>query len=262
MTKRNAPATVFVDADNTLWDTDGVFATAQLKLLGAIEDVTGRKCSEIDRLAFVRVMDQGLAERHHSGLRYPPRMLVNALAAVLHGEDSERAVGRTLTGSGIVHIDEEIAASIVESYFVNISLLPVLRPGVEAGLLALRDAHCSVLILTESAQAKVARTAEQLGLNGFFVRIIEGVKRPDLYRRVLRLTKMPNHAFMIGDQLDRDISPAQAAGLKTIYFPGGFRPRWAIKMDGVRPDYVVASFAEVPSIVLTSSLQGNQSRGL
>lgn len=245
---------MFVDADNTLWDTDGVFAKAQLNLLGAIEDVTGRKCGEIDRLAFVRVTDQRLAERHHLGLRYPPRLLVNALAAVLHGEDCERAVDRTLTGSGVVYVDDKMAAPVIESYFFDLSLLPVLRPGVEAGLLALRDAGCSVLIVTESARAKVARTAEQLGLSNCFSRIIEGVKRPDLYQRVLRLTKMSNHAFMIGDQLDRDIGPAKAAGLKTIYFPGGFRPRWTMKTDSVQPDYVVKTFAEVPSIVLNSGL--------
>jgi hypothetical protein len=29
---------------------------------------------------------------------------------------------------------------------------------------------------------------------------------------------------MIGDQLDRDIGPAKEAGLRTIYFPGGFAP--------------------------------------
>ncbi len=252
MTDSNTPATVFVDADNTLWDTDGVFAAAQLNLLGAIEDVTGRTCSEIDRLAFVRLTDQGLAERHHLGLRYPPRLLVSALAAVLHGEDSELAVGRALNGSGVVYVGQEEVTPIIEAYFLNIGMLPSLRPGVKVGLLALRDAGCTILIVTESAQAKVSRTAEHLGLNIFVSRIIEGVKRPDLYRRVLRLTKMPDQAFMIGDQLDRDIWPAKAAGLTTIYFPGGFRPRWTMKMDSVQPDYVVGSFAEVPTIVLNS----------
>ncbi len=33
---------VLVDADNTLWDTDGVFARAQLALSQAVEGATGR----------------------------------------------------------------------------------------------------------------------------------------------------------------------------------------------------------------------------
>ncbi|MBK6491620.1 MAG: HAD hydrolase-like protein [Sphingomonadales bacterium] len=79
--------------------------------------------------------------------------------------------------------------------------------------------------------------------------IVEGVKRPDLYRRILRLTGTLE-AFMVGDQLDRDIAPAKAAGLETIYFPGGFQPRWLPAVGKVGPDYTIASFAEVPDIVL------------
>lgn len=244
------PATVFVDADNTLWDTDGVFATAQLNLLSAIEKDIGRNCTESDRLAFVRRADQAIAERHHAGLRYPPRLLVNALADALLGEGTERAARLALTGSGVVHIVNEGAVPMVEAYFADLGRPPALRPGVEAGLLALQDAGCIVLIVTEGAQAKVERTAERLGLGGHFTRIVEGAKRPDLYRRILRLTKTPDRAFMVGDQLDRDIAPAKAAGLDTIYFPGGFVPRWSPAVDKVRPDHVIASFSDVPGIVL------------
>lgn len=250
--KSNDPVTVFVDADNTLWDTDGVFAAAQLNLLLAIEEATGQKSNESDRLAFVRVADQALAERHHAGLRYPPRLLVNALADTLHGEDAERSARLALTQSGIVHLSDESVVPMIQAYFADLARAPALRPGVEAGLLALEDAGCTVLIVTEGARAKVERTAEKLGLGGHFTRIIEGAKRPDLYRRVLRLTKTTHRAFMIGDQLDRDIAPAKVAGLDTIYFPGGFQPRWTPAVDQVRPDHVIASFAEVPDIVFSA----------
>src|SRR5271166_6606545 len=82
---------VFVDADNTLWDTDGVYATAQLNLLAAVETVTWSRSSAGDRLAQVREVDQALAERHHRGLRYPTRLLAIAVARVLAGEDMEAA---------------------------------------------------------------------------------------------------------------------------------------------------------------------------
>ena len=55
--------------------------------------------------------------------------------------------------------------------------------------------------------------------------------------------------FMIGDQLDRDIATAKAAGLQTIYFPGGLAPKWAPDEETVRPDFRITSFAEIPGIV-------------
>jgi len=89
MSDTNSPVTaVFIDADNTLWDTDGVFADAQLALLKELEDHLGVQFPEPDRLAFVRAIDQGLAERHHEGLRYPPRFLINWI-----GQDECHPIG-------------------------------------------------------------------------------------------------------------------------------------------------------------------------
>ena len=93
MSDTNSPVTaIFIDADNTLWDTDGVFADAQLALLNELEDRLGVQFPEPDRLAFVRAIDQGLAERHHEGLRYPPRFLIKALALALTEKVSELLV--------------------------------------------------------------------------------------------------------------------------------------------------------------------------
>ncbi|KPF54088.1 hypothetical protein IP65_09825 [Novosphingobium sp. AAP1] len=248
-TRRQAPATVFLDADNTLWDTDGVFAAAQLHLLAAVESAAGRQSVAEDRLAFVRAADQRIAEHHHAGLRYPPRLLIAALADALHGEDVARAARLALVGSGKERIAEDVMGVIEAAYFSDLGHAPAIRPGVEAGLLALEAAGCNVLIITEAARAKVERTAKRLGLDTHFTRIVEGAKRPDLYRRILRLTGT-REAFMVGDQLDRDIAPAKAAGLETIYFPGGFQPRWLPAVGKVGPDYTIASFAEVPDIVL------------
>jgi putative hydrolase of the HAD superfamily len=246
---RETPATVFVDADNTLWDTDGIFAAAQLHLLAAVESVTGRQSAVEDRLAFVRAADQGIAEHHHAGLRYPPRLLIAALADALLGEDVARAAHLAIVGSGKVRITEDVMGDIETAYFSDLGRPPAIRSGVKAGLLALEAAGCTVLIITEAARAKVERTTERLGLDTHFTRIVEGVKRPELYRRILRLTGTLE-AFMVGDQLDRDIAPAKAAGLETIYFPGGFQPRWSPTVEKINPDHTIASFAEVPDIVL------------
>ena len=61
----------------------------------------------------------------------------------------------------------------------------------------------------------------------------------------------PANAFMIGDQLDRDIAPAKEAGLKTIYFPGGFVPRWTPDEAKIGPDFRVSDFVEAVEIILS-----------
>jgi putative hydrolase of the HAD superfamily len=211
--------------------------------------VTGRQSEVEDRLAFVRAVDQGIAEQHHAGLRYPPRLLVAALGDALHGEDVVRAARLAFVGSRKGRIAEDVVGMIEAAYFSDLGHAPAIRLGVEAGLHALEEAGCTVLIITEAARAKVEHTAERLGLGTHFARIVEGVKRPELYRRILRLTGTLG-AFMVGDQLDRDIAPAKAAGIETIYFPGGFQPRWSPAVEKVGPDHTIASFAEVPDIVL------------
>lgn len=243
------PATVFVDADNTLWDTDAVFAHAQLDLLAAVEQATGISTVAADRLAFIRELDQQIAERHHQGLRYPPRLLARATAFALMGKGAARAARDASMGELKPLMGERAEASLEQSFFAEVSKPAELRPGVIEGLDRLLAAGCTVLIVTESAAAKVSATAERLGLTGHFTRTIEGTKRPELYQRVMRLAHRSEKAFMIGDQLDRDIAPAKQAGLITIYFPGGFRPRWLPDETEVRPDFKIESFAEVPDVV-------------
>jgi putative hydrolase of the HAD superfamily len=246
-----APATVFVDADNTLWDTDSVFADAQRKLLERVEIATGTATGADDRLAYVRGVDQAIAERHHARLRYPPKLLVRGLEAALAGLTLERAARVAWRSSTtLTRLSDDTVDEIEQAFIADLRRTPEVRLGVRKGLEALRAANCLVLVVTEETRAKVERTAKRLELDRLVDRIIEGPKRPELYRRVLRLAGAPKRAFMIGDQLDRDIAPAKAAGLETIYFPGGFRPRWTPDEKLVEPDHQIVSFGEVPSIVL------------
>lgn len=242
-------ATLFIDADNTLWDTDAVFAEAQLALLAATEERLSRLADADDRLGFVRAVDQALAQRHHAGLRYPPRLLVRALELALSGASADDAARNAWRGGHPYAISDDASGEIEAAFFAALATAPAIRPGVLEGLRALEAAGYLLLVVTEGARPKVERNAERLGLRSFFDRIVEGPKAPTLYRRVMSLTGAPKRAFMVGDQLDRDIVPARAAGLRTIYFPGGFRPSWAPNAEAVRPDYVIRSFAEVPDIV-------------
>ena len=244
------PATVFVDADNTLWDTDSVFADAQRKMLERVEAATSAAADADDRLAYVRAVDQAIAERHHAGLRYPPKLLVRGLEEALAGLPVARAARAARRSPFHSRLSEGCLREIEEAFIVDLSCTPKIWLGVREGLKALRAANCLVLIVSEEARAKVEITSKRLGLDRLVARIIEGQKRPELYRRILRFTGAPKRGFMVGDQLDRDIAPAKAAGLETIYFPGGFRPRWTMNEAKAGPDHIIATFAAVPGIVL------------
>jgi putative hydrolase of the HAD superfamily len=243
-------ATVFVDADNTLWDTDGVYAVAQLKLLSSVEAILGASTTAQDRLAFVRAIDQGLAERHHSGLRYPPKLLVHALALALAGDPASKAVRRALKtldpDGGLTADAAEVALA---GYFQALKAMPTLRSGVLAGLQRLKALGCLIIVVTEGSRARVSATAQALGLSFAIDRLIEAPKQIRLYQRVARLSRAPHPMFMVGDQLQRDIGPAKAAGLETIYFPGGFAPKWEPAEDVARPHHRIDNFQCAAQII-------------
>lgn len=241
---------VIVDADNTLWDTDSVYAKAQLALLAAAESATSRDAMEGDRLAFVRSLDQALAERHYAGLRYPPRLLARAVALVLTGKSAEVAVRLAWSGGREgAPVQTDIEGRMEAEFIEAIQAVPPLRPGVRTGLSQLQSAGCVVMVLTEGSRERILRTAKSHRLTAFS-RVIEAKKDRQLFERVLRLSGHPSETFMVGDQLARDIRPAKEAGLRTIYFPGGFRPRWEPTEAKMRPDYRISNFDEVPGIVL------------
>ena len=136
---------------------------------------------------------------------------------------------------------------------------PRLRTGVADGLHRLRKLSVLVFVLTEGAVDRVRRTLAELEIEPFVDRVLEGKKDAALYRRVLKLMGEPPAAFMIGDQLDRDIAPAKAAGLTTFYFPGGFSPAWTPRAVEVAPTFKVRSFAEVAD-TLEESLEAPASQ--
>jgi putative hydrolase of the HAD superfamily len=127
---------IYTDADNTLWDTDAVFAQAQLALLDAAEQVTGRQARAAERLAFVRQFDQAIAARHHQRLRYPPALLVRALSDGIKGSAPDDAAQRTLAKGAIA---TEVEAEGLRVYAETLSSVPPLLAGVQSGLKMAHD---------------------------------------------------------------------------------------------------------------------------
>ncbi|MGN8118784.1 HAD family hydrolase [Labrys sp. 22185] len=168
----------------------------------------------------------------------------------LRGMKAEEAARAAWRGGKNYLLSDGDVITIEQRFLNDLVATPQPRPGAEVALNMLEQLGCLLLIVTEGAKAKVERIADLLEFARFFDRIIEGRKTPELYQRVLSLTRALAPAYMVGDQLDRDIKPAKDAGLSTIYFPGGFRPRWTPEEALIRPDYIISSLAEVPAIIL------------
>ncbi|HRQ58629.1 MAG TPA: HAD family hydrolase [Azoarcus taiwanensis] len=252
---------VLADADNTLWDTDAVFREAQLLLLSQVEAARGVSCPEYDRLGYVRAYDQALAQSHHLHLRYPPQLLVRCLEAGLGGIPAQAAAKDAITGRRLVSkpLDEAGVMVIVADYLAALSQTPALLPGVAEGLRAAKTAGLRLYVMTEGRIEKQKRILELHNLQTFFEGVWALTKDRAQFDRV-RTRFNSCHVVIIGDQPDRDIAPAKAAGCSTVLIPSRFKPSWHSPDDYGAADYVAADFNDAIQWCAKAAAEGPLSR--
>ncbi|WP_271554807.1 HAD family hydrolase [Bradyrhizobium sp. CCBAU 45394] len=222
-------AHLFTDADNTLWDTDAVFAAAQLEMLREMERRTGHNAPDDENrgLAFLRTVDQRIAAVHPDHLRYPPGLLAQGLALVLAGKDIAEVVEHvTRPGAKIAGEFEQVQAQFLEL----VKRIPPLREGVRAGLQTISAAHVPITIVTEERPERCRSLLAEHGLDSLITEVISVRKSVEVYLDLKRKAGC-ERCFMVGDQLDRDVQAAAAAGFLAFYYPGGFEPYWVTGID-------------------------------
>jgi putative hydrolase of the HAD superfamily len=233
-------AWIYTDADNTLWDTDSVYAKAQLALLQAAEAMSGVESLANTRLEFVRDYDQAIAARHHSRLRYPPQLLVRALREGLGGVSPESAAQHVLAQGAVLSEPETAALS---SYSQVLRGIPPLLPSVREGMALAHEHGFPIYVVSEGAidtlRARLRAHAMDLHVSG----TLSAAKSAELYER-MKQRAAPNPAFMIGDQPDRDIRLASEAGLQAVLVQGRFRPRWIQTTDRTAAAAIADTFLE------------------
>jgi putative hydrolase of the HAD superfamily len=236
--RENTATWIYTDADNTLWDTNSVYAEAQLGLLKRAEQIAGKRTPSPAPLEYLRQYDQGIARQHHSHLRYPPSLLIRALVKGLQGEPRETAVEHVLTYGAVPTEDEKCA---VDTFQADLARVPPLLPSVQDGLRVAHDSGIPVYIVTEGP-ANVAHSRQvALGIERYTNGIHSATKTRELYLRLAEKAA-PRRAVMIGDQPDRDIRLAHNAGLTTVLVAGHFRPAWLDKCDSDVADVEVRDF--------------------
>jgi putative hydrolase of the HAD superfamily len=236
---------IVTDADNTLWDTNAVFAGAQLRLLGLVEQLTDRACPDADRLRFVRAFDQALAERHHLHLKYPIQMLVAALAYGLHHNAPDNTAEHILQQGrhGAYRLSDAQISGVVAGYTEALARVPDLLPTVRDGLELAKAHGLSVYVMTEGKIDLQRNTLHTHDLDKYVEGVWELPKTPVQFARLVRRFQSAA-VVVIGDQPDRDIVPAHAAGCTTVLIPGRFQPRWQSQTNASVADCVVTSFLE------------------
>jgi len=119
------------------------------------------------------------------------------------------------------------------------------------------DRRASVLFSEgEPDRLSVAFEAYQIGNGRYFDDIVLQEKSPRTYRQVCETigtvvsTSRPTSGIVVvGDSLERDIRPANAAGCTTVYCPGDLWGRETPEGPEDRPDYTVDRVDEVPSLI-------------
>jgi len=244
-------AVILADADNTLWDTDAVFADAQSRLLERVECATGQTApvATEQRLAWLRGYDQAIAKVDHRHLRYPPALLVHALALGLAGTAPAEATATVTRGRAPETIADADVEAIVAAYFASVGCVPDLLPGVRQGLETAARKGVDIWVLSEGpAECQRARIATH-GLDGLVRGVTEVTKNKEQFARQRRRFE-PRIIYVVGDQPDRDIVPARAGGCRAVLVPSRFRPAWQRASAWCEADYVSASFDAAVSWIM------------
>ena len=231
-------AVIVFDADNTLWDTNELYAQAQETLVARLEKLTGKRVVG-DRVAYLRRFDEEIAQNHPDGFRYPIRLLTERMYQELSGKVSSLPPDAAAVFGEFEH-----------EYLSTIAGSPQLFPGAKETLSALVAKGYRLVLLSEGDPVLVRDRLAGNAIRDYFTDVLVKKKVAGTFED-LRSLHGSEHAttfFSVGDRLDVDMRLAAKAGYRTIFLPGKFRP-FESSLDCWRPDATAVSLNEIPALV-------------
>lgn len=227
-----------------------MFLRAQSNLFARVNNSIGKigELREVDAVAIVRTLDQGIASRHHAHLRYPPQLLVLALMRYLNGASEERAIADALGGASLGSVDLEEVGRLAGEFQSDLSNIPFMLETVVDGLDKAIRLGFEMILVTEGRLDKQRRILDHHKIRQSFVLELELTKSVDQFRRVVQRFQ-GRVIYMIGDQLDRDVLPAQNAGIRSIYVESGFVPGWNEKLGSAIQYRRAPSFLDAINLI-------------
>jgi putative hydrolase of the HAD superfamily len=206
---RPASCTLFVDADDTLWENNVYFEAVvhrYCELLEARGHSAEQSRSTLLDIERVRTKTHGYGVDNF-------RLSLRAACRFLLGETCEEEVG------------------CLDAACAGIRIQPMaLLPGVGATLAALAARH-RLVMLTKGDACDQHDKVERSGLAGWFA-AVDVVKEKDPHAYELALARHgaePGTSWMVGNSPKSDVVPALAAGLGAVFIP--HPATWVLELD-------------------------------
>ncbi|MDI6709340.1 MAG: HAD family hydrolase [Thermoanaerobacterales bacterium] len=246
-----------IDADNTLWDTHGVYLEAYRRMVQALQEAGYAFAEDFGSVYLsIRTADRTIARTLHD---YEYDFTLLALALVHHagGSEPEEAARRALSAPRAGR--EWRAASLAASrfYAYHDSTPPALFEHAGETLAALKHLGNVLILHSEGQPERVRQTLAVHGLTDFFHDLVLEYKSPASFARARAIGREfyrwiadipPRDCVVVGDSPQRDILFGNLIGAHTIMKPGGF---WGgdIPEDPLQqPEYLVTHLGEILSL--------------
>lgn len=254
------------DADNTLWDTDSVFRSAQLAMLKTLAKAKLTTKPKL-QLGALRTIDQELV-RKIGHAEYDFKLLAAALSNFYYYRSSVTEAVNMVATQGHMTASSELAQTIEEAYRIFIEKLkyiPPLYPDTDQVLSSIRasiteENQLVMIIHSEGDQERLERILEAHSIRSrrLFHDIIIAPKSKETFTQVKnrglhllegRKDSTEEVFVLVGDSLHRDIKPGNQAGFTTIYKPSAYKGLETPNAKDEWPTYTISSFKELPSIL-------------
>jgi len=255
---------VIVDGDNTLWDTNAVFETAQLNMLRNLNrgDLNIDPKAEFPRL---REFDEILV-KHYNKHEYDFSVLAFSLYLFFKGLKRDEAIRRAYEAFekklGIEAMD--FAIKLGNQFKKELRKFPSLFKDVKETLETLKQHECVIILSSEGDKKRVRRIVRYYSIERYFDHILNGRKSVEQFEKARKIgiqkwrirhpydKKIPK-IIVIGDLLDRDIRFSNLMGAITVYKPGGFKGRQIPRNETEKPKYEIKEMHEVIDLLLRLS---------
>jgi len=166
------------------------------------------------------------------------------------------AARREIIRMAFSHLNLDVPAladKIADAYSEERENTAVLVPGAIATLELLRRRRVRLALVTNGGSEMQRAKIEKFGLEPLFDHIIIegefGFGKPDervfLYA-LEKLRVLPENTWMVGDDLERDISPCRALGIYSVWVDGRGD---GLSETGVTPDRIIRNIEELKDCV-------------
>jgi FMN phosphatase YigB (HAD superfamily) len=251
-------STVLVlDGDNTIWDTDAVFRSAQIALLEIF--VEAGMISQ-PNLEILRAVDRALMSKLGRA-EYDFRLLSRALVYHFQNRTVSEAVNAALTQTSLT-INPELPELAYQAFKRELEKVPDLYPETVPAISTIRASISPLItiLFSEGNTTRIERILETHDVHrqGLFDKIVLAPKNKESFEQVkesglqlLPLSDKQEVAFvMVGDSIHHDIRPANQAGFATIYKPAAFKGVESPTEPDEQPSYTIQSLRMLPSILM------------